>query len=247
MKTKKLISVFSAIAIVLFVASSCNEVEDLFGDMDNSVEGYEEAIYTVRASYIQPELSDTSFYVSNIKDLGIKSGTRGVMRLKYKYDLYAGLGNAIWTLDEVMATIPTRLLTPPDEIDSTHMNSYFTDVTPYIRYGATWFWNGIQNINVVYQSDGSSPEFAMTSSGITGDTLRLSLWGKIPTGTKKISDLLSFDLTTLQEIISENDYSRLITKDSLYTTITMTFGDSDDTETATIRGGFAANPFKTEQ
>lgn len=240
---KKIIGIFATVAFMAFAIVSCE-------DPENTTDGYIEGLFTIHGHHVIPETSDTMYYVNNMNEFGLKTGERGIMRIKYEYDSFMGPLTAKWEIGKVYSLIPTRTLTAASEIDEAEMDSYFADVynfVAYNNYGYAWVWKNIQNINVIYYTDGSKePDFRMSADGFANDTLKLHLWaGNITDGDNKIGELLSFDISNAASMLDEAERSQLVLPDTIYTTITADFGvDKNEIERATIYTGKCANPYK---
>ncbi len=236
---KKIIYGLLTLVTFSFAVSSCDNATD-------TTKGYIENIFTLKGNTLIPELSDTSYIISNIKDFALKDGDRAIMRIKYYYDTFFGMSNAVWQLDEVISTIPLRKILSADDINPDDMNSSFSGIYPYFGYDPVWIWDKKQNISVLYHTDDTAPEFAMTATGVTADTINLSLWAKTISGDKLCLDLLTFDLSDIPSLLNETDRTRIMSADTLYTKITMSYlgSDSDTPETMNIIGGKCANPYK---
>ncbi len=240
---KKFIGSIAAMAIMAISFASCE-------DPKNTTDGYIEGLYTIKGYHVVPENSDTMYYVDNVNDFQLKTGDRGIMRIKYKYDSFMGPITAKWEIGKIYDIIKTRRLTPAAEIDATQMNSYFADVYPFVaydNYGYAWIWNNIQNINVIYHTDGSTePDFRMSVEGFANDTLKLHLWaGNINDGDNKIAELLSFDISDAGTMLNETERNIFANTDTIFTTVTTHFGTNiNEIEEATIYTGKCANPGK---
>lgn len=239
---RKLFYGILATAAMLFTITSC----ELFGPATNTTEGYIEGIYTIKAKTVIPELSDTFYYISNFDDYDLKQGERAFMRVTYNFDTYYGPHTATWKIDEVISRIKTEELTAPADIDQEKMSSHINGVNFLFAYEPVWIWDNKQNINVVYYTKKNVGEFKMSPIGIINDTLHLRLWSNIEKGELGASTLCTFDLSNIDELLSEADRETLSKLDTLHTRITTLYlGARDDApRLETITGGKCVNPFR---
>lgn len=215
-------------------------------DANNTTEYFFDGIYSVRGQMIFPELEDTFYVVDNIEEHGLVNGDRAVMRVNCFVDNVIGAHKAKWSIETVYDVIPTLDVDAAADVNADVYSSPLVGLTPYNTYGAAWLWNGIQNINVVYYSDGSEPQFKMVTDGFVNDTLRLSLYAKINDGETAMPQLLSFDISTALQLLDSNQLQALQTVDTLCTKVDMLYYDAkaDVVETVEIIGGKTVNPFR---
>ena len=236
---KKLISVFSAISIITVALISCD-------DANNTTEGYIEGLYTVWGKTVMPELEDTFYVTENVGTFGLKSGDRGVMRVKYFVDNVLGPKKAVWEIDEVRGLVETYPLTSATQLDSAEYSSPFVGITPFATYGSAWAWNKLQNLYAVYYTDGSDARFAMTPTGFAKDTLSLMLYADINDGETMQAQLLTFDLASALPLLDSKQQQDAMQPDTIVTKMSMLFYDAevDSVIVSTIIGGRCANPFR---
>lgn len=230
-----------AVVSVLFVMNSCDK-------STNTMEGYIENIFTVRGNDVVPELADTFYHVKNLRDFGLQDGDRAVMRVSYYYDTFAGPWTARWEVSAVKELIPQQGITPLADVDTQEMNSHVSGLPEhYYGYNPVWLSRKYQNIFVKYYTDGTAPQFKMTTDGFVNDTLRLTLWSKISEGDTETAQIMSFNLAEIPSMISEVQRRALLSKDTLFTRIKLRYKDYEENEepyTAEIIGGKCVNPFK---
>ena len=153
---------------------------------------------------------------------------------------------AQWSVDKVFGIVPTRSIENVSAADSLLYNSSLVGITPYFNYGTSWIWNGVQNVNVVYYSNGNEPDFRMTAPAFVNDTLCVTLLSKIEDGEELTSHLLSFDLASALPLLDSQEQGLLAGKDTLRTKITMRYYDavSDTVYMAKFFAGKSVNPFR---
>lgn len=231
----------SAIIAVAFAMNSCD-------DSTNTMDGYIEDIFTVRGSDIVPELADTFYYVKNLSDFDLQNGDRAFMRVSYFYDTYAGPRSARWEIADVIADIPQYGITPLADVNTQEMSSPVSGLpTHFYGYNPVWLSRKYQNVFVKYYTDGTAPQFKMTTEGFVNDTLRLTLWSNISHGTTETAQIMSFNLQDIPSMLSAAERNSLLEADTLYTRIKMLYKDYEndaDPYTAEVVGGKCVNPFK---
>ena len=235
---KKLLLSLSAVLFLLFVVS-CDKAT-------NTTNGYFDGIFTVYGHTIMPELEDTSYVVGDLSSYGLKTGDRALMRVKYNIDNVYGPLYAKWSVDKVYEVIEPGKITSGDDIAEGDFQSSILGVAEFLNYGAVWTWNGLQNIYVGYECDGSEPEFRMIAPEIKNDTLQLSLVARMKSGDKQYVKLLSYDLTTAYPLLDTEAQNAIIRYDSINTKINVRYYDyvEEVAVPGVIIGGKLKNPFK---
>ncbi len=236
---KKFFNSFFVMLMLLFTMAACDEA-------NNTTEYYFDGIYTVRGETLLPELEDTFYVAPNIKSMGLATGDRGLMRVRCFVDNVFGPKAAQWSLDRVYSMLPAESIERLTPEDSLQYNSALVGITPFANYGSTWVWNAIQNICVVYYSNGGEADFRMTAPAFVNDTLCLTLLAKIEDGEEPTSQLLSFDLASALPLMNVSEQGLLAGKDTLRTKVLMQYYDAqaDTVYTAKIFGGKCVNPFR---
>lgn len=236
---KPLIFLFVAFATA-FTTISCD-------DANNTMEGYMDVLCTVDGHRVYPELLDTFYLIRNMDEWDLNDGDRGLFRLKYFTDNALGSASTKWEISMVHGLVPVRGLTPVADVDSAVYSSAVSGLQYFNSYGAVWAWRGMQNINVTYYTDGNDADFKMIASGVSGDTLKLSLLSDIKDGDKFKSHLLTFDLSDARSHLG-GKAGMIDVYDSLYTKIQMFYYDAgiDSVVVSSIDGGRLANPFKVK-
>lgn len=237
---KKLFICVCVALAAAFTTISCD-------DANNTTEGTMDVLCTVNGHRVYPDLVDTFYVIRNMADWDLSDGDRGLFRLKYFIDNVYGSAATEWNIEEVYGLVPVRALTPVADVDSSVYSSAVSGLQLFNTYGATWAYRGMQNINVTYYTDGSEPDFKMVASGVSGDTLKLSLLSKINDGDKFASKLLTFDLSEARSHLGGNA-GLIDVPDSLYTKIALFYYDAleDSVVVSEIMGGRLANPFKNK-
>ena len=235
---KRFVNAFFAMVMLLSFAA-CD-------DANNTTEYYFDGLYTVRGEMLWPEQQDTFYVAPNVKSMGLKTGDRALLRVRCFVDNVFGPLAAQWSVDKVFGHIPTRSIENIPAADSVLYNSSFVGITPCFNYGTSWIWNGVQNVNVVYYTNGTEPDFRMTAPAFVDDTLRLTLLSKFEDGEELTSNLLSFDLASALPLLKNHEQGLLAGKDTLRTKITMRYYDAvaDTVYMAKFFAGLCANPFR---
>lgn len=215
-------------------------------DANNTTEYYYDGLYTVKGEMLWPEQEDTFYVASNVKTLGLKTGDRAMMRVRCFVDNVYGPKAAQWSVENIYSIIPTRSVETLSASDSLQYNSALVGITPCFNYGASWIWNGIQNVNVVYYTNGNEPDFRVSSPRFVNDTLCLTVHSKIDDGDELTSHLLSFDLASALPLLDSREQGLLAQKDTLRTKIAMRYYDAsaDTVYMAKFFAGKCANPFR---
>lgn len=208
----KKVVIFCAVALSLFFSVSCDE-------SNSTQDGYIQGIYTIDRNFVYPEMQDTFYKVNNLADFDLKTGDRAILSVGYKIDNVVGARHAEWYIKDVIEKIEVSKLTSWENVDTTLYSSAIISPLDYF-YGKYWMWNKYQNIYLGYYSDGSDGDFLMSPIGLSGDTLCLKLSSKIVNGNTPKTRLLSFDLSSVCSMLSDEDSLKLISLDSIYTEIT---------------------------
>lgn len=235
---KRFVNAFFAMVTLLSFAA-CD-------DANNTTEYYIDGLYTVRGEMLWPEQQDTFYVAPNVKSMGLNTGDRALLRVRCFVDNVFGPLAAQWSVDKVFSIVPTRSIESVSSADSLQYNSSLVGITPYFNYGTSWIWNGIQNVNVVYYTNGDEPDFKMTAPAFVNDTLCVTLLSKIEDGEELTSHLLSFDLASALPLLKNQEQGLLTGKDTLRTKITMRYYDAvaDTVYMAKFFAGKCANPFR---
>lgn len=237
---KKIISFVTSLSL-FFCLLSCDNAT-------HTSDGYIEGIFTVdfngKGWLLQPELADTSYYVSSIAGFDLQDGDRGVMRLNYKYDYVYGASTATWNVENVIDIIPEHTLTPRADVDTVAYSSAIAGIDYYYAYSPVWLWNKKQNINVMYQ--GSDASFVMSPIGFEGKRLQLELRANVEEGEKYNTQLLTYDMSNLSSLLGDEDKKLLQSLDTLHTDIYVKYYDYENNfvNEGKINGGSCVNPFK---
>lgn len=238
---KRILSVFSVVAAVLAMmcTASCDEAT-------NYTKGYRDGIYKVWGHTVTPEMEDTSYVVGDVSSYGLKNGDRALLRVKYFIDNVFGPSKAKWEVEKVYEVIEPRAITAGDDIAEGDYQSCILGLANLLYYGPVWAWDGLQNINVAYECDGTEPEFRMVAPQANGDTLCLSLVSRINSGDERYVKLLSFDLNSAYPLLGSEERNAISRYDSIYTKIKLRWYDPDEEAPvdAGIIGGKLKNPFK---
>lgn len=236
---KKFANYCLVMMMLLFMFAACD-------DAHNTSEYYFDGIYTVKGEMLFPEQGDTFYVARNIKSMGLETGDRGLMRVGCFVDNVYGASAAVWNVETVYSLLPTRDIEQLSAEDSLLYNTPFVGITTFVNYGASWIWNGIQNVNVLFYSNGEEPAFRMTAPAFVNDTLCMTLLAKVDDGETFNSELLSFDLADAVPLLGNYEKNMLVAKDTLRTKIKMRYYDAaaDTVYMAEIFAGKCANPFR---
>lgn len=234
---KNLFTIFISV-FALCCVFSCDEAND-------TTSTYYDGLFTVYGESVIPEMHDTAFVVGDLSYLGLQKGDKALMRVSCFIDNVYGPKYARWQVDKLYEKIEKHAITKLSAQDSAEYVSPVLGIGGYYTYGAAWAWLGTQMLNVVYNTDGSAPAFNLDAEGAVNDTLKLRLTAKITDGEETAAKLLCYDLTTARNMIEQSALNRLLTYDTIYTSITMQYRNAvnDSIIDATIIGGKLANPF----
>lgn len=212
-------------------------------DATNTTEGYSEGLYTINGNRVYPELVDTFYIVK--ETMGLEDGDRAFMRLNYSMDNGFGSASIKWEIGTVYEKLAINDIVDTQSVSPDEYSSAITAIYEGY-YGAAWAWLKYQNLNIIYKSDGSEPEFKMVADNFENDTLYLSMYSKITEGDKTVQKLLCYDLTSALRVLDSDNQVEMLTADTLNTKITMKYYDSEDgtVKEGTIIGGKTVNPFK---
>lgn len=236
---KKILQAVAVLFATMTVVTSCDEAT-------NYTKGYQDGIYTVWGHTVTPEMEDTSYVVGDVSSYGLKTGDRALLRVKYFIDNVFGPLKAKWEVEKVYEVIEPRAITAGDDIAEGDYDSYILGIADFLYYGPVWAWDGLQNINVAYECDGTAPEFRMVAPEASNDTLYLSLVSRIKSGDERYVKLLSFDLDDAYPLLGNDERNSISRYDSIYTSINLRYYDFDEEAPvdANIIGGKLKNPFK---
>ena len=244
----KLFPAFAAIAVMSLM--SCGEAEN-----EISFDRYYESIFTVNKSTIAPELEDTSYMVMNMDKFELQTGDRARMVVRYYYDSNVTKFPE-WTIQSVVEVIPTREIVAKDAIDEAEYNapvllnassgrlySYTMDNRPV---DPIWVWNNIQNVYVHYRGISDNAQFALSVKGVKDGCVELQLHIKATaSGNVKSDKLVSFDLRSLESVLTESEKASIRSYDKLKTQVFLTYLTSaGKTEVGATPACEFANPFK---
>lgn len=182
-----------------------------------------QGLYTVNKATVEPEFSDTSFFVRNIEEYDLKTGDRALILLHYYYDAYSGKA-AQWNIREILKRIPVYPLSFPAEVDSAAYLTPITGVQPLNFFNSfealTWIWKGKQNLCVKYKGVEDGASFAMTVRGVNEGFVELELFVDAKESDTETATLLTFDIRNIADYLSDEQKSLLPAEiDSLKTKI----------------------------
>lgn len=213
---KNYIKLFLVPALIALVAA-CDPAESEY-----KYETYVDNIYTVNKATVQPEFSDTSYFVENIDNFGLKTGDRARMVLHFYHDAYSGLRPS-WNISQLIEVIPTRELSA---MDSTLLASYTTplDLDNYEMSDRflypVWVWDNRQNINVKFKGVADGADFKLMVRGVSNDCVEFDLVAKVNSTNSVVNKkLITFDLSQVGSFLSNEQKQQLATKDSLRTMV----------------------------
>lgn len=205
------------VSVVAALVASCDPAESEY-----KYETYVDNIYTVNKATVQPEFSDTAYFVENMDKFGLKTGDRARMVLHFYHDAYSGLRPS-WNISQLIEVIPTRELSA---MDSTLLASYITplDLDYYEtsdRYlQPVWLWNNRQNINVKFKGVADGADFKLMVRGVSNDCVEFDLVAKVNSTNSVVNKkLLTFDLSQVGSLLSNEQKQQLAAKDSLRTMV----------------------------
>ena len=241
---RKIFSILS-VAVVLFfmfMTASCDKAT-------NYTEGNYDGIFTVWGQTIRPEMQDTFYVVGDLSSFGLKTGDRAEMRVNYYIDNAFGPSYAKWSVDKVYSVIVPEKITSGDDIQEGDFESCILQTYNYGGYGDAWAWNGLQNINVAYECDGTAPQFRLIAPEVSNNTLTLTLVANIKGGDKRYVKLLTYDLASAYSLLDRETRYSIERYDSIYTKIKYQEYDyvEEAAVTREIDGGKLLNPFKAMQ
>ena len=202
---KRLYSIFTVIAAAV-VLWACGPAE-----VSNIVTYELDALCTVNKSRIEPEFSDSSFmFAKNVDEFGLETGDRAFMTLTCTYDLYSEVA-PMWTILNVRKKIPTYPLSA--DIDTAAYQTPIIALEPvdfFNDFGAlTWVWNEKQNISIVYNGVEATASFAMTVRGVKDGFIELDLFVDADESEKKTTTLLTFDISNIKELLTDEQRAQL--------------------------------------
>ena len=182
-----------------------------------------QGLYTVNKATVEPEFSDTSFFVRNIEEYDLKTGDRALILLHYYYDAYSGKA-AQWNIREILKRIPVYPLSFPAEVDSAAYLTPITGVQPLNFFNnfeaLTWIWKGKQNLCVKYKGVEDGASFAMTVRGVNEGFVELELFVDAKESDTETATLLTFDIRNIADYLSDEQKTLLPAEiDSLKTKI----------------------------
>lgn len=182
-----------------------------------------QGLYTVNKATVEPEFSDTSFFVRNIEEYDLKTGDRALILLHYYYDAYSGKA-AQWNIREILKRIPVYPLSFPAEVDSAAYLTPITGVQPLNFFNSfealTWIWKGKQNLCVKYKGVEDGASFAMTVRGVNEGFVELELFVDAKESDTETATLLTFDIRNIADYLSDEQKTLLPAEiDSLKTKI----------------------------
>lgn len=182
-----------------------------------------QGLYTVNKATVEPEFSDTSFFVRNIEEYDLKTGDRALILLHYYYDAYSGKA-AQWNIREILKRIPVYPLSFPAEVDSAAYLTPITGVQPLNFFNSfealTWIWKGKQNLCVKYKGVEDGASFAMTVRGVNEGFVELELFVDAKESDTETATLLTFDIRNIADYLNDEQKSLLPAEiDSLKTKI----------------------------
>lgn len=182
-----------------------------------------QGLYTVNKATVEPEFSDTSFFVRNIEEYDLKTGDRALILLHYYYDAYSGKA-AQWNIREILKRIPVYPLSFPAEVDSAAYLTPITGVQPLNFFNSfealTWIWKGKQNLCVKYKGVEDGASFAMTVRGVNEGFVELELFVDAKESDTETATLLTFDIRNIADYLNDEQKTLLPAEiDSLKTKI----------------------------
>lgn len=250
LKMKNLFKMFPVLAAVAAMSfMSCGEAEN-----EISFDRYYESIFTVNKATIAPELEDTSYMVMNMDKFELQTGDRARMKVRYYYDSNVTKFPE-WTIQSVVEVIPTRQIVAKDAVDAAEYNapvvlnasgSLYSYVMGNRPVDPIWVWNNIQNVYVHYRGISDNAQFALSVKGVKDGCVELQLHIKAAAlGNVKSDKLVSFDLRSLENVLTESEKASLRSYDKLKTQVFLTYLTSaGKTEVGATPACEFANPFK---
>ena len=220
---KKILFAFCVLFVSIFAITSCDPATSTY-------EGYTQGLYTVDRNFVRPEMIDTFYKVDNLADFGLKSGDRAYITMAYEVDNYFGPSSAKYRIKSVEGKLPVHGLTAASEIDSEKYSSPVSKLQQVLINtevaSAMWLWKKYQNINVGYYSNGTEGDFKLSPVGLSGDTLCFALNAKIESGKIFMTSLLSYDISSVVNMLPAEDAKKLAALDSIYTKIATRWHDA---------------------
>lgn len=222
---KKIFFALCVLFVSIIVITSCDKAT-------STSDGYTQGIYTVDRNFLRPELVDTFFKVDNVSDFGLKNGDRAYFTVGYDIDNYYGAGAAKYYIKSVDALLPVYGLTASSSIDHSVYSSPISSLERvFINTevaSAMWLWKKFQNISVGYYSNGTEGDFKLSPVGLSGDTLCFALNAKIEDGEKFMTKILSYDVSSVTNMLPAEEIKKLSSLDSIYTQISLRWYDSNN-------------------
>ena len=200
----KLKGIFYTVFILLFCA--CDPVEPEFTYDEKFLD-----IYTVKyGNALVPELyADSTIYVSNFSDYGLKFGDRVTLVLHYHLNAYDSKDNYV-NIVELVEKIPTLSITPRETEDDAEYDlplgvRDYMAFKPYI-----WVWNNRLNVNALFAANPETTSFRMSLRGVANDTIMMDLLAKADEPLEeKSTKLLSYDLVNLEAMFTDAEKEAL--------------------------------------
>ena len=242
---KKNIFVFSALLAFVAALVSCDHATS--GITKGEVSG----IYTVDRNFLYPELVDTFIRVNNIADFDLKTGDRAYVTVAYEYDNYYGQSLTEYNIKSVDEKITVNGLTALSDVDTDIYSSpigwepIIVSINPEL-VSAMWLWKNYKNLRVKYYGNGTKGDFKLSPVGLSGDTLCFALNARVEDGDEYMNEILSFDLSSVKDLLSAEDASKLASLDSISTKITLRwfYNRPDEIKVMSFAVGKYENYFK---
>jgi hypothetical protein len=239
---KKNLLLFCTLFLSIIAMVSCDHVT-------SGSKGTMQGLFTVDRNFLYPEMIDTFYKAENVADFDLKTGDRVYLTLSYEYDNYYGPLMAKYRVKSVEAKATTGVLTAAQDVDEAVYSSPIASLQPVLIDGeystAMWMWKDYQNICVGYYSNGTQGDFKLSPVKLSGDTICYALNAKIEDGNKYTKELLSFDISSLVNMLPAADVEKLQQLDSVCTKITLRWYNSkkDVVEIANLTAGKYKNGF----
>ena len=218
---KKIFFALCTLSAFIFIMVSCDNVT-------STSEGRIQGLYTISGNFLYPEMADTFYKVNNISDFELKDGDRAYLTLAYEIDNYYGASMAKYYIKSVENVLPVHGLTDEKNVDTSVYSSPIVGFETLPKYGAYWLWKKYHNFNVVYYGSGKQGDFKLSPVKLSGDTLCFALNAKIEDGDERMTQLLSFDVSSAVNMLPAEDVEKLVTLDSIYTKITTRWYDTNN-------------------
>ena len=239
---KKLFGIAVALmsTIVFF---SCEPAEQEF-----RYDYYFDNIYTVNKQKLRPEFEDSLITITNMEQFGLVTGQRARMVLHYFYD-YSTMRYPKCEINDVVEVIPTLSLSVMDSVAVAEYATPFVKLHYYElmdRYcHPVWIWDNKQNLNISFKGIKDNANFAMSVRGVSGDSIEFDLYAKAEkAGNVTSTKLLTFDLSDVDDFLTEEQKKSIAGKDSLWTRIYFKREEDNAVKEVNILGGKFANPVK---